>query len=897
MLLSRVKKFRLKCNTTGLFLASLLLIAVIFILTSGVIYRQFSQSLIRNELDNQQQVSQIIAQLLEHYFDRFKVITKNTVSYPEFDNSSIRKEEKILYQDLKVEYAKKIAITEEISTILSDPMHAEKINSPSASSIFNKKLEVWQLFKGLPRYDEYGIPIAKKKRLIIKKILNNDSDIRYMFYTRANGDIIFIEPHDIQKNITIFNYAFRDSLKLVKKNKETSISEAYISNDSHGTQSITVASPIMDKKKRVAAILGVSISAEILKKRVFVPLKNRMDNNDKTVFYLLDRHAHVVSSSSGKNIYFPINSRIDDENDPGNMRNYGVFKKITWQRDYFERGSFWNRKTFSWNIGSLDKKYQSQYKNIDGVTVIGTFIPISLDGRTLNWGILIETPLDQVLMSANYFKSIFYVSGSLLVLILIASFIASFRAFSKLKRKILQKEKEISRMTAQVVHDIRSPLVALDMLLENLNSIEEKKRIMVHKSITRISDIANNLLLHSKNNSHNLIINDSVPELLFLALDNIISEKRYEHYKKPVRIELVVCSNSYNCFSSLNLMLFKRVISNLVNNAIEATNYCGSVIVTLDCDEKNVLIVIKDDGCGIPSDILKKVGKPGFSFNKKNGNGYGLCYAKEFIENNNGTINIKSKENSGTKIEIILPRSDFPNWFCDSIQIKSHTSVVMIDDDPSIHDAWEEKLKIFPGVRRLHFYRLADFLAYKVDDLSSHLFLVDYELLNESKTGLDMIEELNLQNKSILVTSYFDVPAVRSRCEKIGLKIIPKNYVPYIQIMLVTKKNEIVLIDDDEVMRMAWSLAAEAVGEKIVTYSSPCEFNAAISNFNEETLLYIDSDLGSGIKGELFAKELYDKGFKNICITTGYVSERFVNMPWLKAVIGKEPSFLTKCDN
>jgi hypothetical protein len=52
--------------------------------------------------------------------------------------------------------------------------------------------------------------------------------------------------------------------------------------------------------------------------------------------------------------------------------------------------------------------------------------------------------------------------------------------------------------------------------------------------------------------------------------------------------------------------------------------------------------------------------------------------------------------------------------------------------------------------------------------------------------------------------------------------------------------------------------------------------------------IYIDSDLGGGIKGEDIARQLKDLGFADITLETGHPPENFKHLPWLK-VAGKEP--------
>ena len=93
-------------------------------------------------------------------------------------------------------------------------------------------------------------------------------------------------------------------------------------------------------------------------------------------------------------------------------------------------------------------------------------------------------------------------------------------------------------------------------------------------------------------------------------------------------------------------------------------------------------------------------------------------------------------------------------------------------------------------------------------------------------------------------------------------------------------------------MRTTWCFAAEEAGISISTYSSFKEFTNAMDNYNKNTIIYIDSDLGNNIKGELCAKTLFDKGFTEIHLTSGHPSAHFDDMPWIKTIIGKEPPFI-----
>ena len=81
----------------------------------------------------------------------------------------------------------------------------------------------------------------------------------------------------------------------------------------------------------------------------------------------------------------------------------------------------------------------------------------------------------------------------------------------------------------------------------------------------------------------------------------------------------------------------------------------GKLVIRLEKKgNEKVLISFIDDGCGIPSNVLEKLGQP-FYTTKEKGTGLGFMVSKKIIENHKGTVTIESEENKGTKIELTLP--------------------------------------------------------------------------------------------------------------------------------------------------------------------------------------------------------------------------------------------------
>jgi hypothetical protein len=77
----------------------------------------------------------------------------------------------------------------------------------------------------------------------------------------------------------------------------------------------------------------------------------------------------------------------------------------------------------------------------------------------------------------------------------------------------------------------------------------------------------------------------------------------------------------------------------------------------------------------------------------------------------------------------------------------------------------------------------------------------------------------------------------------------------------------------------------------MLAFKSVDEFLEGSSTLDRSVPIYIDSNLGNGIRGEVEAKRLFDLGFKNIYLATGYEPDKFPNLPYLSGVVEKEPVF------
>ncbi len=135
------------------------------------------------------------------------------------------------------------------------------------------------------------------------------------------------------------------------------------------------------------------------------------------------------------------------------------------------------------------------------------------------------------------------------------------------------------------------------------------------------------------------------------------------------------------------------MLSNLINNAVEALGDEGQLAVNISSKEEHVVVSVSDNGIGIPAERLPLLGARGVTFGKPNGRGLGLFHAKETVRGWGGGLTIDSKEGKGTTVKVTLPRAETPSWFVSALSISESTTVVILDDDSNIHHTWANRLK------------------------------------------------------------------------------------------------------------------------------------------------------------------------------------------------------------
>ena len=473
----------------------------------------------------------------------------------------------------------------------------------------------------------------------------------------------------------------------------------------------------------------------------------------------------------------------------------------------------------------------------------------------------------------------------------------------KSTRKAIEDEMKAERAAAldrtarQVAHDIRSPLAALTMIARHAAELPEEQRVMVRGAVNRINDITNTLISKNENRSAKKYAESTVS--LYELLEMIATESRVARRgQMQVNIEFASDADSFGLFSSVNPVELKRVISNIMNNAVESIDGTGNVILSLHACAGHARVQVRDTGRGMSAERLSRLGTAGATFDKPGGSGLGIHHAKNFLEESGGSLTFASELTVGTTATIKVPTASPPSWFFGSLNVGHWNHLVILDDDSSVHRIWERRIQdsIKSEIRVTHLFSEEELRTFLMDsdDPDSFIFLADYELLGGGLNGVECLKKYNLMSRSVLVTSRAEEPHLQETCTALGLPLLPKSMVSLVPIILIESiphgTVDIVLIDDDEMMHKAWKMIATGQGKRLISFTNFNGFSRSSASLPRDIPVYVDYNLqeGTGINGAIVSKQVFEMGFERVYIATGESPKSLPPMPWISGVVGKD---------
>ncbi len=218
---------------------------------------------------------------------------------------------------------------------------------------------------------------------------------------------------------------------------------------------------------------------------------------------------------------------------------------------------------------------------------------------------------------------------------------------------------------SNISHDFRSPLTSIKGYIEAIldgtipPEKQEKYLNIVVEETNRLTKLTTSLLELNNADSYGLW-------LVFKDFDIVTLVKKamrtFEGKCEVKDISLILNNHCEHTMVYADSTKIQQVIYNLLDNAIKFTPNGKSIYVTLTEKNDKLFVSVKDEGCGIPKESLKKVWvrfyKADASRGKdKQGTGLGLSITREIIKAHNENINVVSTEDVGSEFTFSLSKS------------------------------------------------------------------------------------------------------------------------------------------------------------------------------------------------------------------------------------------------
>ena len=215
-----------------------------------------------------------------------------------------------------------------------------------------------------------------------------------------------------------------------------------------------------------------------------------------------------------------------------------------------------------------------------------------------------------------------------------------------------------------IAHDLRNPffgllgsaeIIAHKAEMYDIEAIKSLGQIMYH-SAKNAHAMLENLLEWARSQSGDLKFNPRA-----LVISELISENMMSLRASAANKNIELCSTiPFDLKVYADTDMLNTVVRNLLSNAIKFTDKGGKVTVHAKPENNDVLVVVKDNGTGIPAENMEKLFRLDIVYRtsgteEEKGTGLGLILCKEFIEKHGGKIWVESIEGEGSEFKFTLP--------------------------------------------------------------------------------------------------------------------------------------------------------------------------------------------------------------------------------------------------
>ncbi len=214
--------------------------------------------------------------------------------------------------------------------------------------------------------------------------------------------------------------------------------------------------------------------------------------------------------------------------------------------------------------------------------------------------------------------------------------------FDKMRKRIERHINQRTEMLSGISHDLRTPLTRMKLQLAFINDKEIVKKLT--EDINEMEKMLNEYLQFT---SLSYIEKDEM-----FNLSELISEVIEKYNNKNILYNL-----KPRIYLNGRKNLIIRCLNNLIDNALK---YGNKVEISLNKNNKNLFVIIDDDGPGISEDEYENVFKPFYKIDKgradsKSSVGLGLSISSDIIKSHGGNVMLEKSKMNGLRVKIFLP--------------------------------------------------------------------------------------------------------------------------------------------------------------------------------------------------------------------------------------------------
>lgn len=424
----------------------------------------------------------------------------------------------------------------------------------------------------------------------------------------------------------------------------------------------------------------------------------------------------------------------------------------------------------------------------------------------------------------------------------------------KIKHLNDEKEKEIYQAKidffTNVAHEIRTPLTLIKGPLEKLLGLNhELEEVPQHLSImkkntSRLLKLVNELLDFRKSEIGGLKLTfveaniSSMVRNLHLRFSQLIEERELE-------FELELGEKDIHAF--VDKEAFKKILSNLINNAIKYSN--KKVSISLFRDEKKLTLIVKNDGKIIPNHLKNKIFEPFFRVDENStasGTGIGLSLAHSLAQLHNGSLELVADATYNI-FQLVVPLHQEQEFMLYNDSEKEQTENEIPKENVEIKNEKAQILVVEDN---------EDLLSFITTELASNYAILKAE---NGEEALKIIHNENIQ----LVISDVTMPIMDgiTMCKKIKTNLETS----HIPVILLTAKNSLKSqIDGLEVGADAYIAKPFSMDYLKVQANNLIENRRQIMNYYASSPLSHIKSIAHNKTDEKFLKKLDDEILKNI---------------------------------